>query len=67
MNDLFQNINWLILAPFLVIQAVLMVIALIDLIKADDVKGPKGMWFFIVIVLNTIGPIAYFIFGRRND
>ncbi|CDO04453.1 Negative regulatory protein YxlE [Oceanobacillus picturae] len=67
MKELFENIDWAIVAPFLIIQAILMVIALIDLIKADNVNGRKVMWVFIVVVLNTIGPIAYFIFGRRND
>ncbi|MCG3421160.1 PLD nuclease N-terminal domain-containing protein [Oceanobacillus sp. M65] len=67
MKELFENIDWAIVAPFLIIQAILMVIALIDLIKADNVNGRKGMWVFIVVVLHTIGPIAYFIFGRRND
>ncbi|MFD1170955.1 PLD nuclease N-terminal domain-containing protein [Oceanobacillus picturae] len=67
MKELFENIDWAIVAPFLIIQAILMVIALIDLIKADNVNGRKVIWVFIVVVLNTIGPIAYFIFGRRND
>jgi hypothetical protein len=67
MKSFFENIDWAIIVPFLLIQAILMIIALIDLIKADNVNGRKGMWVFIVVVLNTIGPIAYFIFGRRND
>lgn len=67
MKEFFENIDWAIVAPFLIIQAILMVIALVDLIKADNVNGRKGIWIIIVVVLNTIGPIAYFIFGRRND
>ncbi|XKE82285.1 PLD nuclease N-terminal domain-containing protein [Oceanobacillus kapialis] len=65
--NLIENINWAIIAPFLVIQAILIVIALIDLVKAENTFGPKGMWVFIVIFLNIIGPIAYFLFGRRDN
>ena len=33
---------------------------------ADDVNGPKPVWAFVIMV-NFIGPVAYFLFGRRRD
>ena len=32
---------------------------------ADQVNGPKGMWT-VIIAVNWIGPIAYFVKGRRE-
>jgi hypothetical protein len=51
-----------------VIQLVLASMAWADLAKrpAEDVNGPKPMWAVIILV-NFIGPLSYFFFGRRRD
>jgi hypothetical protein len=51
-----------------VIQLVLASIAWTDLAKrpAEDVNGPKPMWAVIILV-NFVGPLSYFVFGRRRD
>ncbi|OBZ08526.1 MULTISPECIES: PLD nuclease N-terminal domain-containing protein [Bacillales] len=56
-----------IVAPIIVIQLILMVIALILCMKAESTRGPKWMWALIIIFGNIIGPIAFFIAGRRNE
>jgi hypothetical protein len=56
-----------ILLPIAIIQLILIIIALTDLVKSERVNGPKLMWVFIIVVVNLLGPVAYFIFGRRND
>ncbi|SHG78904.1 PLD nuclease N-terminal domain-containing protein [Ornithinibacillus halophilus] len=61
-----EEINWALIAPLLVIQAILMIVALVDLVKARDTNGPKWLWLIIILFVTTIGPIIYFIFGRRN-
>ncbi|MCD6728028.1 MAG: PLDc N-terminal domain-containing protein [Solirubrobacteraceae bacterium] len=33
---------------------------------ADEVRGPKRLWLGAAFV-NTIGPLAYFAFGRRRQ
>ncbi|GAB3804099.1 PLDc N-terminal domain-containing protein [Virgibacillus kimchii] len=64
--EVLQEINWQLIAPLIVIQVVLALVALIDWVKADDFNGPKWMWFFIIIFINIFGPVIYFIFGRRR-
>lgn len=59
--------NIAILAPLFIIQLILMVTAIISLVKADETNGPKWMWALIILFFNILGPIAYFIFGRRLD
>lgn len=61
-----SSINWALVAPIIIIQVILMVIALIDLVRIEKTNGPKWMWALIIIIVNVLGPIAYFIIGRRN-
>lgn len=65
MQEVMININWAAIAPILVIQAILLVIALVDLVRVNDTNGPKWLWLIIIVLLNIIGPVLYFIFGRR--
>lgn len=64
--ELLSEINWGLVAPILIIQFILLVIAIIDLVRIEKTNGPKWLWFVIVIVVNTVGPILYFVIGRRN-
>jgi hypothetical protein len=49
------------------LQFTLLGLALWDLRRRDAsrVKGPKRMWQAVVFV-NYIGPLAYFVLGRKN-
>ncbi|MFD2925111.1 PLDc N-terminal domain-containing protein [Halobacillus naozhouensis] len=58
--------NFAILAPLFIIQLLLMIVALISLAKVEAANGPKWMWAIIIIFINIIGPIIYFIFGKRD-
>jgi hypothetical protein len=57
------------LIPIILLQLALMAFALIDLVRRPQVgvNGPKWAWAFIVILVNFIGPIAYFLIGRREE
>ena len=50
-----------------VIQIALLVTALVDIRRrpADQINGSKAMWVAVAFV-NTVGPLAYFAFGRRR-
>jgi hypothetical protein len=50
-----------------VIQVSLMVAALMDIRKrpAEQIKGSKKMWTALAFV-NWVGPIAYFVIGRKR-
>ncbi|MBM7700872.1 PLD nuclease N-terminal domain-containing protein [Kurthia huakuii] len=61
-----DTLNWALIAPLIVIQFVLMIMALIDIKRIHATNGPKWAWILVVIIVNTIGPIVYFIFGRKN-
>lgn len=61
-----MDINWSLIAPLLILQIVLMVVALLDIRKIEQTNGPKLIWVLIIIFISTVGPIAYFIFGRKE-
>ena len=65
--EALQGISWGIIAPILVIQLILLIIALIDLSKINQTNGPKWLWAIIVIFVNILGPIIYFVFGRKQS
>lgn len=56
----------LLLLPIVLIQLALMIFALVDLVKNPNPNGPKWMWALIIILINLIGPIVYFVLGRRD-
>lgn len=60
------DINWALIAPLLVIQLILTIVALISLVKTEETNGPKWMWVLIILFIGTIGPILFFIMGKKQ-
>ena len=57
-----------ILIPFVVIQIILLITALLHLNKHPQAKiGSKNLWIFIIIFLNIVGPVLYFLIGRGDE
>jgi len=68
MNPLTTEQILLLLAPVVVIQLGLMIVALIDL-ERDERRvrgGRKVVWALIIVFVNIIGPIVYFTVGREE-
>jgi len=63
-----ENINSLIpfLIPIVLLQLGLMLFALVDLSRRQRTKGPKWVWVLVIIFVNLIGPIVYFVVGREE-
>jgi hypothetical protein len=57
-----------IMVPILLIQLGLLALALYDLTRpARRVKGDsKVVWALVIIFVNFIGPILYFLVGRED-
>ncbi|MGA9224785.1 MAG: PLD nuclease N-terminal domain-containing protein [Mesobacillus sp.] len=64
--EFLETMNWSLIAPILVIQGILLIVALVDLVKIEKTNGPKWIWAIVILLINIIGPILYFVFGRRN-
>lgn len=53
-----------LLIPIIIIQYALVFAAIIDLSKQKTTRGPKILWVFVIVLVNFIGPILYFVIGR---
>lgn len=61
--------QWLpLLAPLVIIQLALMLLALVDLFKEErQVRGNnKPLWAIVIVFVNIVGPLAYFFVGRED-
>ena len=57
----------LLLIPIAVIQVGLMIAALVHAITHPKYKiGNKVIWVLVIILVNLIGPVLYFIIGRGD-
>jgi len=60
----------LIFAPIILIELGLGVAAMVDLIRRDKtavVGGNKLLWGAIILLVGFVGPIVYFVFGRKES
>lgn len=56
-----------LLIPVVLIELALLVTALVDLIRREHTHGPKWVWVLVIVLVNFIGPIIYFIAGRKDE
>ena len=55
-----------LLIPLFILNLALLAAALIDLLRREQTRGPKWVWLLVIIFVNTIGPIIYFVAGREE-
>ena len=55
------------LVPVVLLELVLLAVALRDLLRRDRVNGSKWLWGVIIVCVQIVGPIAYFVFGRGDE
>lgn len=67
MSEQLIGIPWGAIAPILVLHLILMITALVSCIREEKTNGPKWMWILVILFINLIGPVLYFVVGRRND
>jgi hypothetical protein len=56
-----------LLIPIILIELGLMIAALVDLIRRPQTRGPKWVWVLVIILINLVGPIVYFVAGRKDE
>jgi len=57
----------LLLLPLVVISLILTIWALVDLVRRERVRGGKALWALVIVIIGTVGPLAYFLFGRVDE
>lgn len=66
MSELTQYLPFLI--PVIIISVGLAITALVHVLTHPNYRfGNKVIWVFVVVLLQFIGPIAYFLIGRGEE
>jgi hypothetical protein len=55
------------LIPLIIIQIGLQIYTLYDIYKRGGAKGNTVVWVVIVALGQLLGPILYFVFGRKEE
>ncbi len=61
---------WAYLLPVIIIQVVFQIIAIVDLSRRphEEIRGgSKALWVIIIIIFEILGPVIYFVFGKKYD
>ncbi|MFE6166901.1 PLD nuclease N-terminal domain-containing protein [Viridibacillus arvi] len=66
-----KDIDWMgvlpIILPFMAVGFILILIALLDLYRNRKTRENVFIWTLIILFCNTIGPILYFVIGRKDS
>ena len=66
MSEITNNLA--LLLPVIILEFILAITALIHVIKHPNYRfGNKAIWIIVVLFIQIIGPIFYFIFGRGHE
>lgn len=66
MQEVIEYLPFLV--PILIIELALALIALVHVLKHPKYHfGNKVMWILIVVFIQILGPIVYFIFGKGEE
>lgn len=56
-----------IILPVIAVGVLLVFIALIDLYRHRNTRKNVLVWALIILFVNTLGPILYFVIGRKDS
>ena len=67
-NWAFFGTYWPFLVPLIILEFGLMSTAVVHVLRHPHYRiGNRALWLMIVIFIQIIGPIAYFVFGREDQ
>ncbi|PDZ20820.1 PLD nuclease N-terminal domain-containing protein [Bacillus cereus] len=66
LNDL-KDIDIMAFLPIVLVGALLVFIALIDLYRHRKTRKNVLVWTLIILFVNVLGPILYFVIGRKDS
>lgn len=57
-----------LIIPIVILEWTLAIVALVHVLKHPNYRfGNRVMWIIIVLFIQIIGPIVYFLFGRGKE
>ncbi|HOB35493.1 MAG: PLDc_N domain-containing protein [Firmicutes bacterium] len=65
MEEFFRE-NWPLFIPVVLINYALVAAALVNLFRRQISPGKKWLWAAVIVFIQYLGPLCYFIFGRKE-
>ena len=66
MNDIMNQLP--LVLPLIILQFILAITALVHVLRHPNYRfGNKVIWVLVVLFVQFIGPIFYFVFGRGEE
>ena len=66
MNEIMNNLP--LILPVFILEVILAITALIHVLRHPNYRfGNKAIWILVVLFVQIIGPIFYFVFGRGEE
>ena len=65
LNDINIGRLILILSPFIIINLILVIVAIVNLARKPLPWNRKWGWLLLVLLIDLIGPIVYFAIGSN--
>ena len=56
-----------IVLPVMAVGAILILFALVDLYRHRKTRENAFIWVMVILFVNTLGPILYFVIGRKDS
>ena len=66
MNEIMNNLP--LILPIFILEVILAITALVHVLRHPNYRfGNKVIWILVVLFVQIIGPIFYFVFGRGEE
>lgn len=65
MDEFVENLP--LLAPVMLVWLIMLIAGLSDLVRGRETRGPRWLWYVVVICFGILGPALYFLYGRQES
>ena len=66
MNEIMNNLP--LILPIFILEVILAITALVHVLRHPNYRfGNRVIWILVVLFVQIIGPIFYFVFGRGEE
>lgn len=65
-GEIMDKTQIALIIPIIILYLALLLTAIIDLGKNWQIRKNPLIWLFVILFINILGPVIYFVFGRKE-